>query len=360
MRVLVASNDLTFNPSLVAAYRAMGHEVHAGVPNFALRLGDYDLVHLHWPEELVGFGINCSNAAKTRSALDLLDWWRARAVVVGTVHNLIPHAASSTEGPEARYFLEFYKRIDVIGHFSEYSFSRYAEVFPSISPDKQVVHGLNTFEHLTGLANGPGQARQALGIPADKRVFCVIGAMRKPEEMQLLRSAWHHAGLRDAVLLLATDPPWHAMRVVSRQIDKLVHRRWLASHPSVRCFGGNLDDEMLVRVVEASDAVVVPRFGHHLNSGLVPLAMTFGTAVVAPDYGVCRERLPAISNSLYTAGDPRALAEALQRQVRMDRQDARRRNLGFASEGNGWLGILGSVWPKVEEIGRAKGLSAFF
>lgn len=46
MRILVASNDLTFNPALIAAYRAAGHEVNSGVPDFVLGLGDYGVIHL--------------------------------------------------------------------------------------------------------------------------------------------------------------------------------------------------------------------------------------------------------------------------------------------------------------------------
>src|SRR5215471_7496887 len=104
MRILVASDDLSFNPALVAAYLARGHKVTTGVSNFALRLGDYDIVHLHWPEELVGFGVNAADAGRTVQALDDLNWWATRAVIVTTVHNLVPHAARGTDGPEAAYF----------------------------------------------------------------------------------------------------------------------------------------------------------------------------------------------------------------------------------------------------------------
>jgi glycosyltransferase involved in cell wall biosynthesis len=360
MRILVASNDLTFNPALIDAYRAAGHEVHAGVPNFMLGLGDYDVIHLHWPEELVGFGVNSADPAKTQPVLDRIDQWAKRAVLVATVHNLVPHSTKRLDGPEASYFDKFYSRIDIICHFSEYSRARYLETFPNIPLAAQLVHGLNSFDHLLPLAQGTGAARKALGLPEDQYVFSVIGALRKPEELSLLRHGWSQARLNQANLLLAANPPWYEMRLHHRMVDKMMHRRWLRVNPLVRTMGGNLDDKTLVRVVEASDALIVPRFGLHLNSGLVPLALTFGTAVIAPDYGLCREQLSASANSLYAAGDPTALAQALHQQVMLDPAKVRRENLEFIRSTGGWANILATIWQTVKQRGRDKGIRAFF
>lgn len=359
MRILVASNDLTFNPALIAAYRAAGHEVYAGVPNFMLGMGDYDVIHLHWPEELAGFGLNSADTRKTQPVLDCIDRWMGRAVLVATVHNLVPHASPRLDGPEAAYFAEFYRRMDVICHFSEYSRVRYAETYPNLSSVPQLVHGLNSFDHLRPLARGVAAAREALELPADGFVFSVIGAMRKPEELSLLRRGWAKAQLSQSHLLLATNPPWHEMRFDQRLIDKARHRYWLGANQHVRALGGNLDDTTLVRVVEASDAIIVPRFGLHLNSGLVPLALTFGKAVVAPDYGVCRERLATSANSLYTPGDASSLAQALRRQVELDPVQVSAMNLEIIRSTGGWSNIIASIWPLIRQRGRDKGIVVF-
>lgn len=359
MRILVASNDLTFNPSLIAAYRAAGHEVHAGVPNLMLGLGDYDVIHFHWPEELVGFGANSADLAKTQPVLDCIDQWSRCAVLVATVHNLVPHSTQRLDGPEASFFDKFYSRMDLICHFSDYSRARYIETFPNLPVAAQLVHGLNSFEHLLPLAQGTRAARKALGLPEGHCVFSVIGALRKPEELSLLRHGWSQARLNHANLLFAATPPWHEMRLHHRVIDKLMHRGWLRANPLVRVMRGNLDDKALVRVVEASDALIVPRFGLHLNSGLVPLALTFGTAVIAPDYGLCRERLPASANSLYAAGDPTALAQALRRQAMLDPVKVRQENVEFIRSAGGWANILAAIWQTVRQKGRDKGIRAF-
>jgi glycosyltransferase involved in cell wall biosynthesis len=358
MRILVASNDLTFNPSLVLAYRARGHEVAAGVSNFVLRLGDYDIVHLHWPEELVGFGTNCTHAGRTAHALDLLDWWAKRAVIVTTVHNLMPHDADSTGGPETAYFQAFYERADLICHFSEHSHGRYSQVYPKLDPTLHIVHGLNNFAHLQPLAEGCALARQRLGLLMDVAVFSVIGAVRKPEELYLLRRAWSLASLRAANLIFAVDPPWHRMRLLTRVADKIKHRHWLSKNQNILNIGGNIDDTTLVRVVEASNAIIVLRFGHHLNSGLLPLALTFGTPVIAPDYGVNSEVLANTMNALYFPGDARSLAAAISHMSTADSILAREENLKLARR-LGWSAILDKIWGRIMAVGARKGLPAF-
>lgn len=359
MKILVASNDLTFNPALVSAYRDAGHEVHAGVPNFLLALSEYDIIHFHWPEELVGFGINSANPLRTREVLNLIDRHKQSSVLVATVHNLVPHAADTLDGPETAYFAQFYERMDIICHFSEYSFKRFAETYPNLSCIPQIVHGLNSYDHLLRFAEGPVVARQSLGLPTNEFVFSVIGAMRKPEELSLVRQGWTKAHLSQAHLLLASDPPWNVMQAHHRLIDKAKHHRWLSANRRVRNVGGNLDDRTLVKLVEASDALIVPRFGLHLNSGLVPLALTFGTAVIAPDYGVCSECVPRSANSLYKAGDFNALALALRRQIGLDRERVRSANLHLIRSTGGWANIIASVWPTIKERGRRKGIAAF-
>lgn len=352
MRVLVASNDMTFCPSLSLAYRARGHEVVAGVPNFELKLGDYDLVHLHWPEELVGFASGSATPAKTGPALALLDWWSRRSVLVATVHNLVPHSARTVNGPEAAYFNEYYQRVDLICHFSEYSRTRYAEQYPSLDPDKQVVHALNDFDHLRPLARGRAASRAALGLPPTGPVFGVIGALRTSEELHLVQEAWRKAGLADVHLLFCSARPPSGRPAMFRFLDQMAHRRWLRD-PHIHVPGSRLPDSELVQVVEACDAIIIPRFGNHLNSGIVPLALTFGTAVIAPANGANRELLTGSPNLLYAPGDADALATGIKTFAARDAEIVREQNRRLSAS-FGWHRILDQIWPRVEQLSAIK------
>lgn len=356
-RVLMCSNDQTFSPALTHAYHARGLDVVAGISNLDPAFGAFDVIHLHWPEELVGWGTHSASPARTARALALLDWWSERAVLVATVHNLVPHHARRLDGPEADYFRAFYERADLICHFSEYSRERYREVYPSLAPDRQICHPLNSYDHLLPLARGRQAARAALGLDPDAPVFALCGAMRKREEMTLVRSAWRRLSRRDARLLLASRPALGSMGLASRTMEKTIHRIW-SRDARIRTLDAHPDDEALVRIVEAADALLVPRIGHHLNSGLIPLALTFGTGVVAPDRGPNREIVPLPANELYDAQDPVSFAAAMDRQAAKSAQAVRDANLAHGRM-LGWDGILERIWPRVVGAGRAKGLAAF-
>jgi glycosyltransferase involved in cell wall biosynthesis len=351
MDLMMCSNDVTFCPALSHAYARRGVRVAAGVSNLFLKLGGFDVVHFHWPEELVGFS-HARDPAKTGPMLELIDWWRARTVLVATVHNLIPHAARSADGPEARYYRDFYERMDVIGHFSEDSRRRFSEAYPSIDPARQVVHGLNLFDHLLPLASGKAAARTALGLPQDKRIFAVVGTIRTYAEIALIERAWHAAAGPDDLLLFATALGWEKTRGPRKLVKQLLHRARMRG-TNVRYLGGMLPEAQLVQAIEAADAILLARFGQHLNSGILPLAMTFGTPIVAPDYGIYRETIATPANELYEPRNAEAMARAIRAQSAKDPAEALAANRALAA-GFGWDGILDQIWPAIEAAQAAR------
>lgn len=355
-RVLMCSNDLTFAPALTQAYQARGYDVTVGLDGLDAQPGAYDVIHLHWPEELVGWGKGAADRERTQAALAKLDRWRGHAVLIATVHNLVPHNTERTDGPEAAYFREFYERIDLICHYSRYSRQRYVEVYPALDPAKHIVQPLNCFAHLLPLGTGRAAARQALGLDPDEPVFAAFGALRKQAEAELLQKAWSNVKRRDARLLLASRPSWAGVGRLGRIIGKVRRKLWLRD-PRIVQPGFHPDDAGLVRLLEAADAVLVPRLGQHLNSGLVPLAFTFGTAVIAPDNGPNGEIIPLPANELYAPGDATALARAIERQAEKPADETRAANLAHMTR-MGWGNILNFLWPRVIEAAKAKGLPA--
>lgn len=346
MNVMMASNDNSFCPSLSHAYARRGAKVFAGIPNLFLKQGDFDLIHFHWPEELLGFGSRAGDPEKTGPILELIDWWRERVPLVATVHNLVPHVTHRTDGPEARYYADFYARMDVIGHFSDYSKERYAEVYPSLDPRRQVVHGLNDFDHLRPLSQGKAKARALLGLPEDKRIFAVIGSLRAYQELVLIEQAWRAAAGPDDLLLIATPLPWTDQLTPGTRVKRLLHRVRLAGRP-VRHMARQLSEATLVQVVEGADAILLARSGRHLNSGLLPLSLTFGTPLVAPDYGIYRETIATDANALYEPRSVEALADAIRRQSAKDPAQAVAANLDYART-IGWDHILDRMRPSVD------------
>src|SRR5262245_10492481 len=106
MRILICTNDVTFNASLSANYRARGWSVHVGTADFFLRQVNYDIIHFHWPEELTAWKVP-ADLSEISLVLDGLAWWKDRAKLICTVHNLLPHGAKPNDRRTREYYLKF-------------------------------------------------------------------------------------------------------------------------------------------------------------------------------------------------------------------------------------------------------------
>ena len=79
----------------------------------------------------------------------------------------------------------------------------------------------------------------------------------------------------------------------------------------MQIFNGYIADADVTALFEAAGAVLIPRLGRHLNSGIVSLAVSLGTPIVAPRYGAYLEHLGLTPNALYKPGDGVAMAAIL-------------------------------------------------
>lgn len=327
MRVLVASNDLTFNVSLCEAYRALGCSVHAGLSEFWLDLNDYDLVHCHWPEELTDWDISAAGARREK-ALERLRALKGKSKLVCTVHNELPHADKTEVA--ADFYRQFYELMDRVGHFTAHSQKVVAARFPSIGPDAHVVHGMNDFTNLRALAVGKEAARSRLGIHVDDYVVATFGQLRSQEEMALFVEGT--SGAAATLLFAARRPP--PVGRVQRTLADRQFRRWVR-RANVVATSGYLDDRMTVAIFEACDAMIVVRCANELNSGIVPLAMTFGTPLIAPRSGTFEVLLDGTMNQLYAKGNAESLRAAVQTMKFVDRDAVRHGNHDIAMQW-GW------------------------
>lgn len=339
MKVLVATDDLSFNVGLTNEYVRRGCDVHVGIVNLFLKQQSFDLIHCHWPEELTYWCVP-PDPDRVARVLDCLDHWRTRSTLVGSVHNLLPHQADQNDQATYRYYDAFLGRMHHIGHFSETSRERVLATFPAIPADRHFVHGMNLFSEMRALSPGRAAARAGLGLEPDRFVVATFGQLRSLAEVELVQAALDAVRGVDPVMLFAGRLPfeWGRRRLI---LNHMRRRRWLKRH-DVRTLDGYLTDADTAAVFEAVDALIVPRFGRHLNSGLMPLAMTFGTPLAAPDYGVYREYLAGSGNALYTPADPAALARAIEQLAGADRDETRRGNLAW-SAGWGWPTIVDRI-----------------
>jgi glycosyltransferase involved in cell wall biosynthesis len=311
MRVLIASNDSEMVPSQVSAYSARGWEVVTGISSFYDRAATYELVHLHWPEELVGWQPT-EGAIKKLS--ETLSWWQRRARIVATVHNLLPHRTSGRR-LDRHLYETVYSAADLVGHFSQYSLESVRALFPYVAASKHAVHPPHAYDHMRGLSVGRGPARRRFELKAGQFAILVFGALRNLSEMNLVTRSLALCDIPGSRILFAgrfkPTASW------KRTLYKL-RMEWLQRKVSVQIFNGFIPGADATAMFEAADVVLIPRSGRQLNSGIVSLAMTLGTPIVAPRYGAFVEHLGETMNVLYRPKNHRAMAAAIREIAQRD------------------------------------------
>lgn len=311
MRVLIASNDPALVPSQALAYSALGWEVTTGTSSFYACEVPHELIHLHWPEELVGW-------KPTDGALEKLDdtlrWWRKRARIVATVHNLLPHRASEHQ-LDRRLYQMVYSAADLIGHFSQYSLESVRALFPEVAASKQVVHPPHLYAHMRQFSVGREPARRRFKLAADQFAILVFGALRNLSEISLVIRCLALCDVPDSRILFAGrfKPTTKWKRLLFN-----ASMQWLQRKVPMQVFTGFIPDADATAMFEAADVVLIPRSGRHLNSGIVSLAMALGTPIVAPRFGAFVEHLGETMNVLYRPRNHRSMAAAIRDVARQD------------------------------------------
>ncbi|MFH5803506.1 hypothetical protein [Alienimonas sp. DA493] len=272
---------------------------------------DADVVHLHWPEELVGWGRPVT-AESIAAALRAVDRAAGGAKVVMTVHNLVPHHPTPLGTDLYRAFLE---RADGLVHLGERSIRLTAEAFPGVASKPQVVvphpnyDGLRTLLEPEELPGGPR--------PGGDPVVMSFGAIRSAAEEAFLRDVRRRLKTRGARAVLHVRTLEGRLKPLRRLRRRLLS---LGCGP-IEYRDGFVPDEQVLATFAEAHAVLLGRRGQ-LNSAVVPLAFTLSRRIAGPDEMVIGELLRAGDNAPYPPGDPAAAAEAVDRLLALPDPDS--------------------------------------
>jgi len=333
-RVLIPSDSVEAVANLASGYRCLGFDATGGHINFELETGDFDLIHVLWPEEFTSWRVPTS--AQIDEVLKRLDRWMKRSHLIITVNNLYPHRAPN-DPQFHRLYTGFYERAAVIHHFSHTSKDRICREYPSIAGKNHIVRlGFNYERLLPPVPCSRGLARRGLGVASDDIAFLVLGSLRFWQEALLLRRGFARARVAKKRLLLVTDyveygPLWR------QRWRRWQWRRWQRSD-GVRLVGEWVPEEDLPNLFVAADAVIVVR-QHSLTSGVPSMAMTFGRFIIAPNVGSTPEFLSGTDNAVYDPNSAEDLARAIERAAVADRDRVGRENARIAA-GWGWTEIV--------------------
>ena len=292
LRILVANIPLPGNRFLVDLNAAL--ERHVDLTHdpeaFWNMAGDYDVMHLHFPEymtyEIQDAYIHALSDELIAAIEKRLQYWSEVAVLVITRHNLLPHDALYNPQWEKLYE-KVYRYVDGVVHFAEPSIEEFRKRYAGTP----FVHGhpehcVVPHHNYAFLPNriGHDEARRLLGVDSNANVLLVFGAIRNDEERDLILNSFRRLRVPGKVLLVScwkeklAKVSWIRMKCWLRDLTRLYYRL----HPQYRFNYGFVEEGDIQIYLNAADVLLIPRF-HVLNSGNVTMGMTFGKVVVGPD-----------------------------------------------------------------------------
>jgi glycosyltransferase involved in cell wall biosynthesis len=323
LRILVANIPLPANrflQDLNAALSDLAEIVHSSDMFWNMH-GDFDVVHLHFPEyltyEVERAYLGGLTTQLIEAVAERLAFWSERAVIVVTRHVLLPHDALADPAWEKMYET-VYSYADGVVHFAQPSVdefsARYAEtVFHRGAPP---LHEIVPHHNYASLPNNTdrAEARKSLGIDDSANVLLVFGAIRSDAERELILDTF--SALREP----------HKLLLVSRWREKLASVSWIRLkywirdltrlyykvRPGFRFNYGFVEESDTQIYLNAADVLLIPRL-HVLNSGNITLGMTFGRVVVGPDSWDVGSLLKETGNPVFDPNRPETAASAVER-----------------------------------------------
>ncbi len=298
---------------------------------------DYDIVNLHWPESMFvdWWYLDEDRVHRLCSQIDV--WRRRGARVCMTRHNIKPHIQKSS--------IDFMKpilaRLDGLIHLGQASMDEFEVRYrrePWLNSLQQTVVPHPGYFDLENQVTRQ-QARLSLELKQDANVVLVFGTVRSRQEIAFIKRVFRQVQLPNKVLVV---PRWYRSYTKLAQLGRMFHV-FHDGVPRGTAFHIGFDfvpEEKIQHYLNAADVLLVPRVTRDcLNSGVVPLALTFGRVAVGPNVGVAGEMLRESGNPTYAdlQSAARAIETVLNDQQRPDQERLNReyaeQHLSFAAVG---------------------------
>ena len=346
LKVLLPTDDrLLTTPGIVAGYEGIGFRPTVGLRKFFDRSEDYQVIHLQWPEEFVGwFREPCQQDFEVLK--EALHYWKRRTKVALTMHNLHPHGYGASAKFDELYSL-FIECADVIAHFSKRSRELVVEKYPVALKKKHVIHAPDSCELTINAQTQRGGSRTDFCLSQNDFVILVLGSLRCPEELHIIRAAFDAAKVPNKRLIMAgrLGPRFSGFWNLRKRAQ---WKLWL-SRRNATVIDSFIPDAYLSNIVDASDVMLVPRH-EGLNSAVVFIGMAFGRMLIVPGIGSLPEHVAGSNNLVYRAHDWRELAAKIETASRMDTNAVGKRNAQIAA-GWSWQDNCRSL---LDELGHAE------
>jgi glycosyltransferase involved in cell wall biosynthesis len=322
MRVLVGNIPLPSNRFLVDLNSSIArkHALTHDHERFWNQDGDFDVVHLHFPEYMTEeiqqrYFDDTLDEAMFDAIEQRMRYWSSRAKIIFTRHVLLPHLATTNPLWERLYEM-VYSYAHGFAHFAQPSIDEFNERYASThfahgTPQHMIV----PHQNYTSLPNeiSPAAARRQLGIPESAKVMLIFGAVRNDHERELILNTFRNIRDQNKFLLVSrwreklAAVRWIRLKYWLRDATRLYYRL----HPRYRFNYGFVEEADTQLYLNAADVLFIPRLWV-LNSGNVTLGMTFGKVVVGPDAWDVGHLLKQTGNVVFDPDHPESAAGAME------------------------------------------------
>lgn len=254
----------TTNPYITQLYRALRRSRDAEVSAFDYRtalLGRYDVVHVHWPELLVGGHKGIGRLTRRCLTALTVARWRLRCTpVVRTLHNLERPQGISRVDHRILDRIDALTRLDI--HLNDHTPAR-----PGIATTT-IRHGhyLNWYERFPTAEPTPGR-------------ILYVGLIRRYKGVEDLVDAFVGSDRADLSLHVAG-------KASSDELIQTLYER-ARDDARVTIDARFLSDAEMVDAITSSELVVLP-YRHMHNSGTALAVLSLGRAVLLPENEVNR------------------------------------------------------------------------
>jgi beta-1,4-mannosyltransferase len=264
------------------------------------------VVHLHWLNQVLAKAQTpVEAAAAVGEHTRLLDELKGRgARLVWTVHNVLPHETRFEE-QEVALRRDVLERADLV-HVMSPRTPELLAGWLALPPDRLYRCPHPGYQGVYPDWISRAEARRRLRIPDGALALLLTGALKPYKGLNDLLDALDEVNARrpGSVVLVAAGRPDAAPETTA-----FIFRA--AAHPAVRLLPGPVVDADVQVLMRGADVVALP-YRRSLNSGVLALALTFGTPVLLPSTSGSAELVADGAGLVYDPGPDGALADAVE------------------------------------------------
>lgn len=264
-------------------------------------------IHLHWTHSFMvhkDFFITVFNS--TRFLLELLFIKIFNIKICWTVHNI--HNHDKINVVSERFFLKIIAKF-IADKIIVHSESNYNDVILHYKLNKKSISKISIIPHVSYIGAYSNtidreNARNAINLDQSPFVYLFIGLIRDYKGIKKLITEFNNQEFKNSRLIIAG-----MIHPKSDELQQFIQTQ-ARSNKNIITYLQYIPDEYLQILLNAADVVVLP-YENVTTSGSLILAMSFGKAVIIPDFQFASEFVDSNGAIFYDATDVNGLKRAM-------------------------------------------------